>query len=133
MGCWAESSLAQVVALMAQPLGPGILGLDKTVAGPHISPLEDGLEEEEEECVSEENEPMAKDEFSTEENFSGEFETGNMSCEEMEYFCSKGEADANREAGDSEMDTQSEKTRLPTAGPGEGWDGPSKSTLNVTT
>jgi len=53
-------------------------------------PLEDGLEEEEEECVSEENELLAKDEFSAEENFSGEFEAENMSCEDMEYFCSKG-------------------------------------------
>lgn len=54
-------------------------------------PLEDGLEEEEEECVSEENELLAKDEFSVEENFSAEFETENMSCEDMEYFCNKGE------------------------------------------
>lgn len=54
-------------------------------------PLEDGLEEEEEECVSEENELLAKDEFSVEENFSTEFETENMSCEDMEYFCNKGE------------------------------------------
>lgn len=37
MDCWVGSSLAQVVALMAQPLGAGILGLDKTVAGPRIS------------------------------------------------------------------------------------------------
>lgn len=54
-------------------------------------PLEDGLEEEEEECISEENELLAKDEFSVEENFSAEFETENMSCEDMEYFCNKGE------------------------------------------
>lgn len=54
-------------------------------------PLEDGLEEEEEECVSEENELLAKDEFSAEENFSAEFEPENMSCEDMEYFCNKGE------------------------------------------
>lgn len=54
-------------------------------------PLEDGLEEEEEECVSEENELLAKDEFSVEENFSAEFEAENMSCEDMEYFCNKGE------------------------------------------
>lgn len=53
-------------------------------------PLEDGLEEEEEECVSEENELLAKDEFSAEETFSAEFEAENMSCEDMEYFCSKG-------------------------------------------
>ncbi|XP_071391837.1 zinc finger protein ZFPM2-like, partial [Centroberyx affinis] len=86
-------------------------------------PLEDGLEEEEEECVSEENELLAKDEFSVEENFSAEFETENMSCEDMEYFCNKGEEDGNREAGESEMDGQSEKTRHPAAGP-EDWDGP---------
>lgn len=54
-------------------------------------PLEDGLEEEEEECVSEGNELLAKDEFSAEENFSAEFEPENMGCEDMEYFCSKGE------------------------------------------
>ncbi|XP_010778802.1 zinc finger protein ZFPM2-like, partial [Notothenia coriiceps] len=84
-------------------------------------PLEDGLEEEEEECVSEENELLAKDEFSAEENFSAEFETENMSCEDMEYFCNKGEEDGNREAGESEMDVQGEKTRH--GGPEE-WDGP---------
>lgn len=54
-------------------------------------PLEDGLEEEEEECVSEENELLAKDEFSAEENLTAEFESENMNCEEMEYFCNKGE------------------------------------------
>ena len=52
-------------------------------------------------------------------------------CSTLKYFyCSAGEGDANREAGDSEMDTQSEKTRLPPAGP-EDWDGPSES-LSVT-
>ncbi|XP_060937858.1 zinc finger protein ZFPM2a [Limanda limanda] len=86
-------------------------------------PLEDGLEEEEEECVSEENELLAKDEFSAEENFTGEFETENMSCEDMEYFCNKGEEDDNRQAGESEMDTQGEKNRHAAVGPDE-WDGP---------
>lgn len=59
-------------------------------------PLEDGLEEEEEECVSEENEMLAKDEFSAEENFTAEFESGNMSCEDMDYFCNKGEGSSPR-------------------------------------
>ncbi|KAF0044994.1 hypothetical protein F2P81_001523 [Scophthalmus maximus] len=86
-------------------------------------PLEDGLEEEEEECVSEENELLAKDEFSAEENFTAEFEAENMSCEDMEYFCNKGEEDGNRDAGESEMDTQGEKARRTAAGPDE-WDGP---------
>ncbi|MEQ2157534.1 hypothetical protein GOODEAATRI_002747 [Goodea atripinnis] len=53
-------------------------------------PLEDGLEEEEEECVSEENELLAKDEFSVEENFTAEFESENMNCDDIEYFCNKG-------------------------------------------
>lgn len=79
-------------------------------------PLEDGLEEEEEECVSEGNELLTKDEFSA------EFEAENMGCEDMEYFCSKGEDDGNREAGDSEMET-SEKKRPAAVGPDE-WDGP---------
>lgn len=86
-------------------------------------PLEDGLEEEEEECVSEENELLAKDEFSVEENFTAEFETENISCEDMEYFCNKGEEDGNREAGESEMDGQGEKSRHAAMGPEE-WDGP---------
>ncbi|TKS81658.1 Zinc finger protein ZFPM2 [Collichthys lucidus] len=70
-----------------------------------------------------ENELLAKDEFSVEENFSAEFETENMSCEDMEYFCNKGEEDGNREAGESEMDGQGEKTRHTAVGPDE-WDGP---------
>ncbi|XP_055769430.1 zinc finger protein ZFPM2-like, partial [Salvelinus fontinalis] len=86
-------------------------------------PLEDGTLGEEEECVSEENELMAKDEFSTEENFSAEFESENMSCEDMEYYCNKGEEDGSGEAGESDMDGQSEKTRHPAIGP-EDWDGP---------
>ncbi|XP_061676552.1 zinc finger protein ZFPM2a isoform X1 [Syngnathoides biaculeatus] len=85
-------------------------------------PLEDGLEEEDEECVSEENELVAKDEFSAEENFPAEFDTENMSCEDMEYFCTK-EGDGNREAGEPEVDRKSEKTRLASVGPDE-WDGP---------
>uniref|UniRef100_A0A8C6TMG6 Zinc finger protein, FOG family member 2a n=1 Tax=Neogobius melanostomus TaxID=47308 RepID=A0A8C6TMG6_9GOBI len=79
-------------------------------------PLEDGLEEEEEECVSEGNELLTKDEFSA------EFEAENMGCEDMEYFCGKGEDDGNRETGDSEMES-SEKNRQAAGGPDE-WDGP---------
>ncbi|TNN02931.1 hypothetical protein fugu_010418, partial [Takifugu bimaculatus] len=58
-----------------------------------------------------------------EENFPAEFEPENMSCEDMEYFCNKGDEDANRDAGESEMDIQSEKTKHPAVGPEE-WDGP---------
>ncbi|XP_036826938.1 zinc finger protein ZFPM2-like [Oncorhynchus mykiss] len=86
-------------------------------------PLEDGALGEEEECVSEENELMAKDEFSTEDNFSAEFESENMSCEDIEFYCNKGEEDGSGEAGESDMDGQCEKTRHPAIGP-EDWDGP---------
>lgn len=54
-------------------------------------PLDDGLEEEEEECVSEGNELATKDEFSAEENFTTDLETENIGCEDMEYFCAKGQ------------------------------------------
>ncbi|XP_035239808.1 zinc finger protein ZFPM2a [Anguilla anguilla] len=86
-------------------------------------PLEDGLEEEEEECVSEENELLAKDEFSVEENFSADFEPENLSCEDMEYFCNKGEEDGSRETGESDVDGQNEKSRRALLEP-EDWDGP---------
>uniref|UniRef100_A0A3B3ID28 Zinc finger protein, FOG family member 2a n=1 Tax=Oryzias latipes TaxID=8090 RepID=A0A3B3ID28_ORYLA len=84
----------------------------KQILPPQCRPLEDGLEEEEEECVSEENEMLAKDEFSAEENFTAEFESGNMSCEDMDYFCNKGETEGQGENG-----------RHATVGPDE-WDGP---------
>lgn len=56
-----------------------------------LGPLDDGLEEEEEECMSEGNELAAKEEFSAEENFTTDFETENLGCEDMEYFCTKGQ------------------------------------------
>ncbi|KTF71752.1 hypothetical protein cypCar_00044695 [Cyprinus carpio] len=53
-------------------------------------PLDGGLEEEEEECISDANELTAKEEFSVEENFPADFEPDSLTCEDMEYFCSKG-------------------------------------------
>lgn len=41
-----------------------------------------------------------------------------------------GEEEANRDAGESEMDIQSEKTKHPAVG-AEEWDGPSKKNLHV--
>ncbi|KAJ6663107.1 hypothetical protein lerEdw1_010700, partial [Lerista edwardsae] len=52
-------------------------------------PLEDAVEDEEEECLSEENDIISKDDFPLEGSFSAEFEPGNLSCEEVEYFCNK--------------------------------------------
>ncbi|ROL41398.1 Zinc finger protein ZFPM2 [Anabarilius grahami] len=60
---------------------------EKTAA---VGPLDGGLEEEEEECISDANELTAKEEFSVEENFPADFEPDNLTCEDMEYFCRKG-------------------------------------------
>lgn len=53
-------------------------------------PLEDSVEDEEEECLSEENDIISKEDFPLEGNFSAEFESGNLNCEDVEYFCNKG-------------------------------------------
>lgn len=42
-----------------------------------------------------------------------------------------GEEDGNREAGESEMDGQGEKSRHAAMGPEE-WDGPSKKSMSIT-
>lgn len=47
----------------------------------------------------------------------------------LNSFCLAGEEDGNREAGESEMDGQGEKTRHTAVGPDE-WDGPSKDTFS---
>ncbi|MGH0134361.1 UNVERIFIED_CONTAM: hypothetical protein FKN15_031575 [Acipenser sinensis] len=84
--------------------------------------LEDALEDEEEECLSEENYIITKEEFSV-ENFSTDFEPENLSCEDMEYFCNKGDEDCSQGAMESDGDGQSEKTVQPTLDT-EDWDGP---------
>lgn len=53
-------------------------------------PLEDAIEEEEEECPSEATDIISKGDFPLEESFSTEFGPENLSCEEVEYFCNKG-------------------------------------------
>lgn len=86
-------------------------------------PLDDGLEEEEEECVSEESEMVAKEDFSTDEGFNADFEPESLSCEGMEFFCNKGEEEGTREGGETDMDTTPEKVRQPQPET-EDWDGP---------
>lgn len=54
-------------------------------------PLDGGVEEEEEECIADGNELTTKDEYSMDENFAADFETDNLTCEDMEYFCGKGQ------------------------------------------
>ncbi|XP_065442081.1 zinc finger protein ZFPM2 isoform X8 [Chrysemys picta bellii] len=86
-------------------------------------PLEDAIEDEEEECLSEENDIISKEDFPPEESFSAEFEPENLSCEEVEYFCNKGDEEGSQETAESDGDAQSEK-------PGQlivetdDWDGP---------
>lgn len=53
-------------------------------------PLEDAIEEEEEECPSEATDIISKGDFPLEESFSTEFGPENLSCEEVEFFCNKG-------------------------------------------
>lgn len=52
-------------------------------------PLEDAIEEEEE-YPSEETDIVSKGDFPLEESFSTELGPENLSCEEVEYFCNKG-------------------------------------------
>ncbi|XP_067393479.1 zinc finger protein ZFPM2 [Emydura macquarii macquarii] len=86
-------------------------------------PLEDAIEDEEEECLCEENDIISKEDFPLEESFSAEFEPENLSCEEVEYFCNKGDEEGSQETAESDADAQSEK-------PGQfivetpDWDGP---------
>ncbi|XP_013918332.1 PREDICTED: zinc finger protein ZFPM2-like, partial [Thamnophis sirtalis] len=86
-------------------------------------PLEDAVEDEEEECLSEENEIISKEDFPLEGNFSAEFESGNLNCEDVEYFCNKGDEEGSQETADSDGDARSDKPgplKLET----EDWDGP---------
>ncbi|XP_062841669.1 zinc finger protein ZFPM2a [Trichomycterus rosablanca] len=85
-------------------------------------PLGDGLEEEDE-CLSEGNELATKEEFSVEENFTADFETENIACEDMEFFCTKGEENSSRDMLDTGVDGQSKRNKPPTL-ESEEWDGP---------
>lgn len=53
-------------------------------------PLEDAIEEEDEECPSDATDVISKGDFPLEESFSTELGPENLSCEEAEYFCNKG-------------------------------------------
>ncbi|XP_049710242.1 zinc finger protein ZFPM2 isoform X1 [Elephas maximus indicus] len=86
-------------------------------------PLEDAIEEEEEECPSEETDLISKGDFPLEESFSTEFRPENLSCEEVEYFCNKGDDEGIQEMAESDGDTQSEKPGQPGLETDD-WDGP---------
>eukprot|EP00062_Callorhinchus_milii_P017068 gi/632969059/ref/XP_007900881.1/ PREDICTED: zinc finger protein ZFPM2 [Callorhinchus milii] len=82
-------------------------------------PLEDTVDDEEEECLSEENDIISRDGYTLEENFSAEYGSEHLSCEEAEYYCKKGNEDGIQETADTvgEKPGQS-NVEL------EDWDGP---------
>ncbi|KAM4705665.1 zinc finger protein ZFPM2 [Rhinophrynus dorsalis] len=86
-------------------------------------PLDDAIEDEEEDCLSEENELVSKEDFPLEESFSSELEPENMTCEDVEYFCNKGDEEGSHGTGESDCEAHSEKTMQARTEPG-GWDGP---------
>ncbi|XP_069771779.1 uncharacterized protein [Narcine bancroftii] len=64
-------------------------------------PLEDTVEDNEEECVSEENNAINGGDYTQEENFSAEYGSENLSCEETGYYCNKGDEDGSQEMAES--------------------------------
>ncbi|XP_055490886.1 zinc finger protein ZFPM2a isoform X2 [Leucoraja erinacea] len=82
-------------------------------------PLEDTVEDDEEECLSEENDAINGGDYAQEENFSTEYGSEHLSCEETEYYCDKGDEDGSQETAESdgEKPSQSNLER-------EAWNGP---------
>ncbi|XP_043544348.1 zinc finger protein ZFPM2a isoform X2 [Chiloscyllium plagiosum] len=65
-------------------------------------PLEDTIEDDEEECLSEENDTISRGDYTLDENFSADYGSEHLSCEETEYYCSKGDEDGVRETAQSD-------------------------------
>lgn len=86
-------------------------------------PLEDAIEDEEEDCGSEENDIITKEDFPLEESFTTEFEPENMTCEDVEYFCNKADEEGSHETAELDGETLSDKT-VQTGAVDDGWDGP---------
>ncbi|XP_051879892.1 zinc finger protein ZFPM2a isoform X4 [Pristis pectinata] len=62
-------------------------------------PLEDTVEDDEEECLSEENDAINGGDYTQEENFSAEYGSEHLSCEETEYYCDKDELEIFQKNG----------------------------------
>ncbi|XP_075681948.1 zinc finger protein ZFPM2 isoform X1 [Rhinoderma darwinii] len=86
-------------------------------------PLEDAIEDEEEDCQSEENDIITKEDFPLEGSFTTEFEPENMTCEDVEYFCNKADEEGNQDTAELDGETLSDKT-LQAGTVADGWDGP---------
>ncbi|XP_078541703.1 zinc finger protein ZFPM2 [Lissotriton helveticus] len=86
-------------------------------------PLEDSIEDEEEDCLSEDIDMVPKDEFPSEDNFSTDFEPENISCDDVDYLCNKGDEEGSQGTAESDGDAQSEKALQPKVEIDD-WDGP---------
>ncbi|XP_078073256.1 zinc finger protein ZFPM2a [Mustelus asterias] len=84
-------------------------------------PLEGTAEDDEEECLSEENDIISRGDYTLDENFSADFGSEHLSCEEAEYYCGKGDEDGSRETveSDGEKPGQSNLELEDWNGPGE--------------
>ncbi|XP_072323316.1 zinc finger protein ZFPM2a [Scyliorhinus torazame] len=84
-------------------------------------PLEGAVEDDEEECLSEENDTISRGDYTLEENFSADYGSEHLSCEEAEYYCGKGDEDGSRETAESdgEKPGQSNLELEDWSGPGE--------------
>ncbi|XP_043921631.1 zinc finger protein ZFPM2 isoform X2 [Protopterus annectens] len=85
-------------------------------------PLEDAIEDEGE-SLSEENDTVSKEDFPLEENFSVEFEPENLTCEDMEYFCPKGDEEESQEPNELDDEIRSGKL-AELVSEAVDWDGP---------
>ncbi|XP_048452074.1 zinc finger protein ZFPM2-like [Rhincodon typus] len=65
-------------------------------------PLEDTIEDDEEECLSEENDTISRGDYTLDENFSADYGSEHLSCEETENYCSKGDENGIRETAQSD-------------------------------
>ncbi|KAL6039731.1 hypothetical protein STEG23_000343 [Scotinomys teguina] len=95
-------------------------------------PLEDAIEDEDEEYPSEEAEGIPKGDFPLEESFPTDFGPENLSCEEVEFFCNKGDDEGTQQPAESDGDSHSDKPGQPGVDTDD-WDGPDKNILKMRT
>nr|BAC28166.1 unnamed protein product [Mus musculus] len=88
-------------------------------------PLEDAIDDEEEECPVEEAEVISKGDFPLEGSFPAGFEPENLSCEDVEFFCNKGDDEGIQEPAESDGDSHSDKPGQPGVETDD-WDGPGR-------
>ncbi|XP_072426703.1 zinc finger protein ZFPM2a isoform X2 [Chiloscyllium punctatum] len=83
-------------------------------------PLEDTIEDDEEECLSEENDTISRGDYTLDENFSADYGSEHLSCEETEYYCSKGELEIFQKNGERRIRSRQQIPGGTTWGPFNG-------------